>query len=153
MARRLQLPPIDPTESPDCAGLADDWIADGCAAWLHLAPGADPHMAINRFGALDGVENWRWREPDILLLLAAPGRVFAAPWVPARGIHGSIGTARTMAVVGGGHPAVPEIAASIRDRAPRLRDWAPTLACLLNIDLPESEGLDLTEASRLEPAG
>jgi hypothetical protein len=58
-----------------------------------------------------------------------------------------------MAIVGGGHPAVPAIAVSIRERAPRLRDWAPTLACLLNVNLPDAEGLDLTEASRLELAG
>ncbi len=153
MTRRIPFPPIDPTASPECAGLVDDWIADGCAAWLRLAPGADPHTAIGRFAALDGVESWRWRDPDILLLLAAPGRVFAAPWVPANGIHGSVATARTMAIVGGGHPAVPEIAASIRERSPRLRDWAPTLACLMNVALPDAEGLDIIEASRLEPAG
>ena len=110
-------------------------------------------MAISQFAALDGVENWRWRDPDILLLLAAPERVFAAPWVPASGIQGAVATARTMAIVGGGHPAVPEIAASIRERSPRLRDWAPTLACLMNVDLSDAEGLDLLEASRLEPAG
>jgi hypothetical protein len=77
---------------------------------------------------------------------------FAASWVPAIGIHGSVATARTMAIVGGGHPAVPEIAASIRERLPRLRDWAPTLACLMNVALPHAEGLDLLDAARLEPA-
>jgi hypothetical protein len=56
-----------------------------------------------------------------------------------------------MAVVGGGHPAVPEIAAAIQTRAPRLRDWAPTLARVLNVELPEAEGFDLREATRLEP--
>ncbi len=152
MARRIPFPAIDPTASADCTGLAAEWIADGCAAWLRLAPGVDTHLAIDRFAALDGIETWRWRDPDVLLLAAAPGRVFDAPWIPARGIHGSVATARTMAVVGGGHPAVAELAAAIRSRAPCLRDWAPTLARLLDVDLPDADGLDLLENARLEPA-
>lgn len=146
MTRRLPYPAIDPTASRDCAGLVDDWIADGAAAWLRLTSGVDAHMAIDRLSAVEGVENWRWREPNVLLLLAAPGRTFAAPWIPVSGIHGSIATERTLAIVGGGHPAVAEIAASIAARPPRLRDWAPTLASVLNIDLPEAEGIDLLDA-------
>jgi hypothetical protein len=146
MVRRLPYPAIDPAASHDCAGLVDDWIADGCAAWLRLTVGVDAHMAISRLAALDGVDSWRWREPNVLLLLAAPGRTFAAPWIPVSGIHGSIATERTLAIVGGGHPAVAEIAASIAARPPRLRDWAPTLASVLNIDLPEAEGIDLLDA-------
>jgi len=153
MARRLPYPAIDPTTSRDCAGLFDDWIADGCAAWLRLTSGVDAHMAINRLAALEGVENWRWREPNVLLLLAATGRVFAAPWIPVNGIHGSLSTDRTLAIVGGGHPAVADIAGSIVDRSPRLRDWSPTLAALLGIDLPEADGFDMLESSVLESAG
>jgi hypothetical protein len=143
MVRRLPYPTIDPTASVECAGLVDDWIADGCAAWLRLTAGVDAHMAISRLAALDGVESWRWREPNVLLLLAAPGRTFAAPWIPVSGIHGSTATDRTLAIVGGGHPAVAEIGASIAERPPRLRDWAPTLAGVLNIDLPAAEGVNL----------
>jgi len=146
MVRRLPYPAIDPMASHACAGLVDEWIADGCAAWLHLTDGVDAHMAISRLAALDGVESWRWREPNVLLLLAAPGRTFAAPWIPVSGIHGSTATARTLAIVGGGHPAVAEIAGAISARPPRLRDWAPTLAGVLNIDLPDAEGIDLVRA-------
>ena len=153
MVRRLPFPAIDPTASRDCAGLVDDWIADGCAAWLRLTSGVDAHMAINRFSALEGVETWRWREPDALLLLAAPGRVFASPSVPISGIHGSLSTARTLAIVGGGHPAVADIAAGIADRSPRLVDWAPTLAGILNVDLPDADGFDLLAESEMESAG
>jgi len=153
MIRRLPFPTIDPAASRDCSGLVEDWIADGGAAWLRLASGADAHMAISHLAALEGVEAWRWREPNILLLLAAPGRVFAAPWIPAGGIHGSLSTDRTLAVVGGGHPAVPDIAASIVARPPRLRDWSPTFARLLDIELPDSDGIDLLEESELRTAG
>ncbi len=153
MVLRLPFPTIDPMASRDCAGLADDWIADGCAAWLRLTPGADPHMAIDRFSAMHGVAAWRWHEPNILLLLAAPGRIFAQPYVPITGIHGSLDTARTLAIVGGGHPAVDELGARIRDVAPRLRDWAPTLARILEIELPDAEGTDLLEPMASRAAG
>jgi hypothetical protein len=153
MTRRLPFPAIDPMASRECAGLADDWIADGGAAWLRLTPGVDAHMAINRLVALEGVENWRWRAPDVLMLLAAPGRVFATQTIPAGGIHGSLSTDRTLAIVAGGHPAVADLAASIGDRSPRLRDWAPTLAGLLDIDLPDADGFDLLGESALQSAG
>jgi hypothetical protein len=153
MARRLPYPAIDPTASHDCAGLIDDWIADGCAAWLRLTAGVDAHMAINHLAALDGVESWRWREPDVLLLLAAPGRVFAAPVIPLAGIHGSSATDRTLAIVGGGHPAVAELGGAIAAALPRLRDWAPTLAGLLDIELPDAEGTDLLQMPALRSAG
>ena len=153
MGRRLPYPAIDPLASRDCAGFVDDWIADGCAAWLRLTAGVDAHMAISRLTALEGVEGWRWRGPDVLLLLAAPGRVFSAPSIPLWGIHGSTATDRTLAIVSGGHPAVADVAAAIAGRPPRLRDWAPTLAGLLEIELPDADGLDLLEESEMTSAG
>jgi hypothetical protein len=153
MVRRLPLAPIDPTASFECAGLVDDWIADGCAAWLRLTSGVDAHMAIHRLAEVDGIEGWRWREPNVLLLLASQGRTFAAPWIPVAGVHGSVSTARTLAIVGGGHPAVAHLAAAIACRAPRLQDWSPTLAGLLDVELPEADGLDLLAETELESAG
>ena len=153
MARRLPLPPIDPSAGRESAGLIDDWIADGSAAWVRLQSGVDPHVAINRFSGLEGVDGWRWRQPSTLLLLAAQGRVFAAPRVPAAGIHGSAATARTLAVVGGGHPAVDRIGRALEQRSPLLQDWAPTLACVLGIDLPAADGLNMLEAAAMTSAG
>jgi len=40
MIRRLPLPPIDPTDSRECAGLVDDWIADGAAGPGYISPPA-----------------------------------------------------------------------------------------------------------------
>ena len=153
IAERLSYPAIDPTASLDCAGLVDDWIADGCAAWLSVSAGADAHMAISRLVALNGVESWRWRAPNTLLLLAAPGRTFAAPWIPLHGLHGSADTAKTLAIVGGGHPSVRRIGASIGARPPHLTDWAPTLAGILGVDLREAEGLNLTGSAALQQVG
>lgn len=145
MAARLPYPEIDPTAGHEAAGLAADWIADGAAAWVRLSPGADPHLAIKVLSSLDGVEGWRWRDPDRLLLLASPGRVFASAGVPRAGIHGSISTARTLAIVGGGHPAVAALGREIARRPPKLQDWAPTIASVLRIDMPTSDGRDLLE--------
>lgn len=153
MIRRLPLPPIDPTNSRECAGLVEDWIADGAAAWLHLTSGVDAHMAIDRLSSVQGVEAWRWREPNVLLLLAASGRIFDGQPIPAGGIHGGMRTSRTLALVGGGHPAVRGIAAGLEARSPRLQDWAPTLARILGFGLPEADGLDLIEAPELQSAG
>jgi hypothetical protein len=153
MTTRLPLAPIDPTAGPDCAGLADDWIADGCAAWVRLAPGADFHMAIKHFAAVEGVAAWRWRDPNILLLLAETGRVFAAPHIHLGGVHGSISTTRTLAIVGGGHPDVPVVARAISVRPPQLKDWAPTIAAVLDLDLPDAEGRNLAAVEALESAG
>jgi hypothetical protein len=48
---------------------------------------------------------------------------------------------------------VPEIAASIIGRSPRLQDWAPTMAGLLGLELPDADGIDLLEGSELASAG
>lgn len=152
MTARLPLPAIDPTASPDCAGLVDDWITDGCAAWVRIAPGADAHLAVRCLSNLEGVEAWRWRKPNIMLLLAEQGRTFESPWIPRAGVHGSLCTARTLAIVGGGHPAVPSIAMSIAVRAPRIQDWAPTLAAVLGIELPDADGFDMLSATELRQA-
>jgi hypothetical protein len=50
--------------------------------------------------------------------------------------------------VGGGNPVVPEMAAWIEARPPRLQDWAPTIAGLLGIELPEADGLALVPERR-----
>jgi hypothetical protein len=150
---RFPYPPIDPTAGAECAGLVDNWIADGSAAWVKLPPGADSHMVIGVLSNLAGVEEWRWREPDRLLLLASPGRVFASEHLPVGGIHGSVSTSRTLAIVGGGHPVVDELAAAIAERPPRLHDWAPTLRAVLGLEPAASDGVNMLEVSELESAG
>jgi hypothetical protein len=55
--------------------------------------------------------------------------------------------------VGGGHPAVGRIATAIAERSPRLQDWSPTLATLLDVELPAADGLNLLEQAELESAG
>jgi hypothetical protein len=35
---------------------------------------------------------------------------------------------------------------------PRLQDWAPTLAAILGLDLPDVDGIDLLEAAEMQSA-
>lgn len=141
MQPRDSLPPIDLLSDSDGA----PWelvIPDGGAALVHLRPGANRDAAERTLAAIAGIESWS-PENRFLLAAARPGRIFAAPTYPAGGFHGAPATARTLAIVGGGHPDVAKIARSLARRRPHLADWAPTLSQLLGIDLPEAEGASL----------
>jgi hypothetical protein len=149
----LPYPAIDPTASRDCAGLVDDWIADGCAAWLRLTPGVDAHMAINRLTALEGVEAWRWREPNVLAAAGGSGPRLCRAVDPDRrdprlALHGP-----TLAIVGGGHPAVPTSRHPSSARPPRLRGLGADAGRLLGIELPDADGSTLLERSELADGG
>ena len=48
----------------------------------------------------------------------------------------------TVAIVGGGYPAVWPLARAISHRIPELHDWAPTIAHVLGVPLPNTEGHD-----------
>jgi phage tail protein X len=56
---------------------------------------------------------------------------------------------RTVAVVGGGHPEAARLARAIRERRPHLADWAPTIAGILGITLPDVDGEDLRYAGAM----
>ena len=60
-----------------------------------------------------------------------------------RGYHGGPATARTVALVGGGHPHVPAIARTLARRRPHLADWAPTIAGVLGLELSPTDGVSL----------
>lgn len=141
MDPRAVAPPIDP--GAILGDAIDGWIGDGEAAWLRSAPGVDEASVIRRLEAVDGLAEVRPVGAGRLLALAAPGRVFAGDDHPG-GVHGGSGTERTLAIVGGGHPLVPWLAAAIRARRPHLADWAPTVARLFGLALP-TEGRDLLE--------
>jgi arylsulfatase A-like enzyme len=133
---------LDPMLMPGLADITSDWIGDGGCAWLRLRPGVTVELAAPVLAAAAPILAWRAVD-DRVLLLAGPGEVFHDGHVPLLGLHGGPGTLRTVALVGGGHPLVPALAAAIATRPPRLRDWAPTIAGLLGLDLPDASGTDL----------
>ena len=139
---------VDPMTIPGVDAVACDWVEDGGSAWLQLRPGIHAESVSKILAASRVVDSWRWFG-DRLLLLASPGHVWHAGHVSRLGLHGGPGTRRTVAIVGGGHPAVRPLARAIRHHTPELRDWAPTIAQLLGVGLPDADGLDLLTESTM----
>lgn len=145
MEPRTGQPPIDLLAAPPVAAVATDTLADGGAALVHLRDGVRDADAGRVLHEVPGVEGWSGAEDGVITAAARPGWIFSAPRLPARGYHGGPATAHTFAAVAGGHPVVPRIARALGRRAPHLADWAPTIAQVLSLDLPETEGRSLLE--------
>lgn len=133
--------PVDPMASG--SGEWDAYIPDGGSALVHLKPGVDPEQAGAALGRIDGVETWVRSIDSLLIAGLKPGRICAAPRYSTAGFHGAPITARTVALVGGGDPAVSLISGAIAARRPHLADWAPTVAPLLGVDLGHVDGRNL----------
>lgn len=127
----------------DGQALWDLYVPDGGAALVHLTEGADHGAAREALMQVDGVLTTAPGDDRMIVAGAQPGRIFASPRYPAGGFHGAPATARTVAVVGGGHPSVHVLADKLRRQRPHLADWAPTLAPLLGIAMPTAEGVSL----------
>jgi arylsulfatase A-like enzyme len=130
------------------AGSSSPWdavIPDGGGALVHLQAGADAGVARQTLTQVAGVETVQNHDGPLLIAGAQPGRIFAAPDLPAGGFHGAPVTARTVALVGGGHPVVPRLAAGLRRRRPHLADWSPTIATILGIQLGRADGVSLLD--------
>jgi Type I phosphodiesterase / nucleotide pyrophosphatase len=134
--------PVDPMVNGG-DGAWDAYIPDGGSALIHLKPGVDPQQAGAALQRIDGVETWVRANASVLIAGLQPGRIVAAPEYSSGGFHGAPITARTVALVGGGDPAVRRIATAIGARRPHLADWAPTIAPLLGVDLGRVDGRDL----------
>lgn len=142
MQPRDSSPPVDPLAGHTDGGW-DAFIPDGGSALIHLRPGIDRRAAGEALQRIDGVETWVPSGDSLLIAGLKPGRICAAPRYPAGGFHGAPITARTVALVGGGDPAVGKIAAAIGVRRPHLADWAPTVAPFLGVDLGRVDGVNL----------
>jgi len=123
--------------------VVDAVIADGGSALAHLRPGVNHETAVAAIGAVEGVGMCVDGDADFVIAGARPGFIFDAPYLPPGGYHGGPATARTVALVGGGHPAAGQIGRAIEARPPHLADWAPTIAPLVGLRLPGVDGRDL----------
>jgi Type I phosphodiesterase / nucleotide pyrophosphatase len=141
MQARDDSPPIDLTGDGDRPW--DLYVPDGGAALVHLRTGVTPEVAGNGLQSIDGIESWSTGSDSMVVAGARPGRIFKAPDYPAGGFHGAPATARTVALVGGGHPDARRLGAAVLRRRPHLADWAPTLAPLLGVELPGADGVNL----------
>jgi arylsulfatase A-like enzyme len=137
-------PPIDLYEPMKALGVDLVAIPEGNGAtvwgddpldgtWLDAIPGVAGHAAA-------------WSGARVVW--ADPGRWFGLP--PGfgdyheAGHHGGSTTRNQIAVVAGGHPAARRIAAAITSAPPTAADWAPTMAALLDVQLPDATGRNLT---------
>jgi hypothetical protein len=119
-------------------------VDEGGAALAKVREGVLTDAAGAALAAVPGVASWREVRPGVILVEGAPGALFAAGFTKmVRGVHGGPGATVTLAIVGGGHPAVPRIAAAIAERPPHLGDWAPTIAAVLGVEMPTAEGRNL----------
>jgi hypothetical protein len=124
-------------------GLADGVAPDGGAALVRLA--ADRTVADVDAALAD--------DPRIALVEDAGAGIAvvgcAAGWTidgsnPHRGgEHGGPATARTIALVAGGHPAVAGIRRTFAAGPPALVDWAPTIAELFGVSGGAFDGVSL----------
>ena len=96
---------------------------------------------------IDGVAGHAEAWPGARVVWADPGRLFGLPRgfgdYREAGHHGGSTTRNQVAVVAGGHPAAARIAAAIAATPPTAADWAPTMAALLEVSLPDATGRNL----------
>jgi len=143
MQARTDTPPIDVGAAEGAAELWDGVIPDGGAALVHLRPGVDRALARKALMAVDGIESCMPADDSVMIVGARAGRIFISPVLPAGGFHGAPATARTVALVGGGHPAAQRIAATLERRRPHLADWAPTIGAVLGATVRRADGYSL----------
>jgi Type I phosphodiesterase / nucleotide pyrophosphatase len=143
MEPRTGLPPIRLGDVDGLETLVLHVAEDGGAAVLELTAGASPATVGARLDAVPGVAAVRAAGPGLAIAEARRGWVFAGAGATPGGSHGGPATARTLAIVGGGHPSVGHIADSIARRRPHLVDWAPTIASILGLRLESMDGIDL----------
>lgn len=112
----------------DGAQRASAWLAE-----VEGVEGAEPFALTN-----SGLE--------CMLVWSAPGRAFGFGGTPTRrGTHGGPRTCAQVAVVAGGHDAVRALSRVLEHRTVDAADWAPTIASLLDLDLPAATGRALLD--------
>ncbi len=137
--------PVDLMAGEPVRAVLAEVVNDGGAALARLRDGVTPAEAGAVLLAVPGVVSSSELRPGTLLVVGEPGAVFAAgPAKVRHGVHGGPGSTITTAIVGGGHPAVSRIASALTAEPPHLRDWAPTIAAILDVPFPSAEGRNLS---------
>jgi arylsulfatase A-like enzyme len=132
--------PIDIERQNDVRELIDGVIPDGGAALVHLRDRDSMVRATQAIAAMDGVTTVEPMSPDVLIAGARKGRRFTSPAAHPGGFHGGPASARSVSIVGGGHPLASRIAASLERKRPHLADWAPTIAQIFGVSIDSDGG-------------
>jgi hypothetical protein len=133
MVHRSGSPAIDLFDDATVCAMARDVFVDGDAALVQLLAGVDSAIACDALAAVDGVETVERLDDNVLVVAAAAGRPFGSDRPLPAGLHGGRSTARTLALVAGGHPLVPELTQWAKAPAPHLADWAAIVARVLGL--------------------
>ena len=121
--------PVDLHAAARAAGVDVTVVDEGASA---LVRGVDPDPRW--LEAVKGVAGHQPFSAELRYVWAAPGRWFGNRPLPLRGVHGSPRQDAQVAVCGGGHPAVPALAAALGRRRPAATDWRDIVLRLLDID-------------------
>ncbi len=104
-----------------------------------IVDGADA-SAIMRLPEINGAVDL---DAGVTLVWSGAGRVFGQGRKNRLGQHGSPRTTTQVATVSGGHPIVPKLSEAVRCCSPHGSQWAPTVATLFGLSLPQATGLSL----------
>lgn len=121
----------------DQKGLPGTVEPDGTTAMVLDGPDIETLLG------LDGIDGATAIDESSTLVWGPEGQVFGERFDFLHGAHGGPRCRAQVAVVGGGHPVVAELAESLARRRPSAVDWAPTIASLCGFDLPNATGRSL----------
>jgi arylsulfatase A-like enzyme len=139
--------PIDLQSEIGARGLALFALPEGNAALVCGDGAALERQWIDAVAGIEGTARFALADPrlECVLAWAEPGRAFGFTGTPTRhGTHGGPRTRAQVAVVTGGHPAVAPLGRAVADAAVTAADWAPTIAALLDLELPGATGRALS---------
>ena len=124
------------SDLPECVDLREACAQQGWnAKVVHDGTAAIIVGEVSRetVRAVDGVEGVIVGDHQTLLAWPDPGKMFGTGEPKSKGNHGSPRCRPQMAIISGGHKAVPEPARQIETVQPTSPPWAPLLQTLLGI--------------------
>jgi hypothetical protein len=136
-------PPIDLRPEFARRGLDLFALPEGNATVVCGAGASDARRWLSEVDGIEGTAPFHVADPglDCCLAWSEPGRAFGFAEIGIElGTHGGPRTRTQVAVVTGGHPAVAPLVGAVATLSLSAADWAPTVAALLDLDLPHATG-------------
>jgi arylsulfatase A-like enzyme len=139
--------PVDLQGEAERRGLPLFALPEGSASLVCGDGALDADRWLREVDGVEGTEPFPLAGGlDCLLAWCAPGRAFGFGDTPTRqGTHGGPRTCAQVAVVAGGHDAAGALANAVERGVVGAADWAPTIAALLELDLPTASGRVLVD--------
>ncbi len=138
--------PVDLQRALDARGEGLLAIPEGSAALVCGEGARDAAAMLREVDGIDGTDDVALADPTLecCMVWTVPGRTFGPTGSPTPlGTHGGPRTRAQVAIVTGGHAAVEPLARAVDAGGIDATDWAPTIATLLDLDLPTATGRSL----------